>query len=216
MNDQTTLGTEDLRGLYAEINQLLNQRFLITTAAITVCGAFSSLTIPKDISQEVPGTATSLAAGTCFLQSFLVLLFLWNRFLGNYQSKLVLYLEAVHRSKYSADWKKYHEGRGGITTGSIQTWVFLALGAMTTLWPFVISAVAGYPFEWGWMAWALFVAAAYGVVVYGFGIKQWLRRDEEMRNRWSEVVAVSDGPSEKAPAPSGPPEGSPATSPARE
>jgi hypothetical protein len=170
------------------VNQLLNQRFLLTTAAITVFGAFSSWMIPKDPTQNVPVIGKLIFAGAAFLHLFLLLLFLWNRFLANLQSNIMIYLVLTGTSKWETDWKQFRGKPGILSTGFIQSCVFLTLGVLTLLWPFVISCACNLPLGAGWVLFEVVIAAAYFITVFGFGIKQWLRNDEQTKTRWQEVL----------------------------
>ena len=83
--------TEDQRRLQAEVNQLLNQRFLVTTAAITVFGVFASLMPPREPLQGHSSSVKVFFAAAIVLHSVLLLLFAWNRFLANLQSNVSIY-----------------------------------------------------------------------------------------------------------------------------
>jgi hypothetical protein len=194
-DDKCAVGTEDQRKLHAEVNQILNQRFLVTTAAITVFGVFTSLIIPKDPSpQNVAILGRLVFAGAAFLQLFLLLLFAWNRSLANLQSNIAIYLVVNRASKWEVDWRKFHPQRGVLTTGLIQHGVFLALGVLTVLLPIVISMACSLPLEPGWVLFELAVAALYFVGVFGFGLKQWLRNEQQIENQWRTVLALpADG-----------------------
>lgn len=191
MSDSSSLGAEDQRKLHAEINQLLNHRFLLTTAAITIFGAFASWTIPKDPSQHPDVLVRLLFVGASFLLLFLLLLFGWGRSLANLQSSLGVYLILKRASVWERDWRRYHGYRTILSTGSIQTCVFLALGALTTAWPFAISLACDWRIDFPWAAAELTVSLVYFVVVIGFGLLQWCRDPKEIRRKWRVALGLS-------------------------
>lgn len=183
---------EDRRKLHAEVNQLLNHRFLLTTLAITVFGVFSSWMIPRNPSHRDQAALSKLLfAGAVFLHLFLLLLFLWNRFLANLQSNVSIYLVLTKASKWEADWKKVQSMKGIRSTAQIQTTVFLALGIFTLLWPFVISMACDLPLKCGWVLFEVIVAVIYPILVWGFGIKQWKRDEDQIEAQWRKVLESS-------------------------
>jgi hypothetical protein len=192
MDEKQSVPTEEQRKLHAESTQLLNQRFLLTTAAITVFGAFSSWMIPKDPSNHPEMVGRLLFAGAALLHFFLLLLFMWNRFLANLQAIVNSYLLLKNASQWEVDWRKYRKKPGAISTGRVQTWVFLALGILTALWPYVLSCTYDLPLDWKWKVFDGAAMLIYLTLVCGFGFRQWLREDDAVVKRWKDVLGMKD------------------------
>jgi len=179
---------EDVRKLHAEINQILNQRFLLTTAAITVFGVFASFTLPKDTSTSNPNAGALLFAGSLFLLGVLLLLFVWNRSLANLQSNLAIYLDLTGMSVWERHWSIFHPKMWVFSTGRIQTSVFLLLGFLTALWPFIISGTIGLEVKCGWMIAVVSAGFVYAIAVGCLGFGQWFRKEDTIRSNWKEVL----------------------------
>ena len=193
-NTNRGLSTEDQRKLYAEINQLLNQRFLLTTTAITVFGAFSTFMIPKDLNQGSTIVGHIILGGTGYLLLFLLLLFLWNQFLANLQLTLACYLILKHESEWEKDWEKYNHKAPLSTklrsTIPVDIIVFSILGALSTFWPFAIAIALGMHLETSWVLFFLAIAVLYFALVLGFGILRWFRSRAFIKARWQRVLGI--------------------------
>ena len=194
MADDNPLGPEDQRKLHAEVNQILNQRFLLTTAAITVFGVFSSWMIPKNPLQNPAVLDKLVFAGAALLHLFLWLLFLWNRFLAALQSYITIYLALTGASKWEADWKKFHPRRRLLSTGVIQNGVFLMLWVFTLIWQVVILKAYGLELlpllKSGWFWFEVGVTAIYLTSVFGFGFGRWLKREKQTEEQWREILGL--------------------------
>lgn len=190
MGEPSPVGTEDQRKLHAEINQILNQRFLLTTAAITVFGAFSSWMIPKDPGQNGEVLGRLVFAGTSFLLLFLLLLYAWNRWLSDLQQRLGRYLKLTRSSKWETDSSEFHDGSAFPTTGHMQFRVFMSLGLLAAVWPFTIAAICDLPLSPVWVTIEVVVAVVYAVLVYGLGVRKWFRDAEGMERRWRKVLGL--------------------------
>lgn len=131
---------EDIRKIHNEINQIVNQRYLITTAAVTVFGLFVSMLIPKDIpapNQDLGGVLTS---GTILLIITLLILFLYSSFLKGMLRTLTSYLMETNSSNWELDWSKYRKlGYFGYTKA--QTIIFMVLGILAFIFPICLGII---------------------------------------------------------------------------
>jgi hypothetical protein len=133
---------EDLRKIHAEINQLVNQRFLLTTVAITVFGVVMGLLIPR--TQPSGGVG-----GFVFLMCTLLLVLLFALFLLSHLYKGMtrvysMYLIVTDSSQWEKDWKKYRKDwYVGYTKP--QTVLFVVLSGTAAAFPYLLSVVYGIP-----------------------------------------------------------------------
>lgn len=218
MGQKKELDTEDKRKLHAEINQIMNQRFLLTTAAITVFGAFSAFMIPKAPSHPGPVVGHLLLGGTGFLLLFLLLLFLWNRFLSVMQTTPAWYLIHKEASRWEGDFRAFRSANP-LSIGKIQTYVFLALGVLSTGWSFVVALALGITLDPGWVLAVVCIAVCYFFLVNGFGLRRWFRDDIKISAKWQAILTAAEpegrDPStgtnapNQAPQRTGPPSASP-------
>jgi hypothetical protein len=131
---------EDIRKINNEINQIVNQRYLITTAAITIFGLFASMLIPKD--RPIPNTDIGglVLFGTILLLTLLLVLFLYSHFLRGILRTMTCYLIETNSSNWEIDWKKYRKKRY-FGYSSAQTIIFIMLGIISFLYPIGLSIV---------------------------------------------------------------------------
>jgi hypothetical protein len=168
------LGHEDQRKLHAEVNQIIHQRFLLTTTAITVFGAFSALMLPRVLSQESAiAIGAVLFVASSFLQAFFVLLFTWNRQLLNTQFILVTYLRARGASEWEEDVDLFHledaRNRGYFSSLNFYGVIYFALGLLGTSWPFAVGFATGVSAAFFWIAVHISVSVAYFIVLIALG-----------------------------------------------
>jgi hypothetical protein len=180
----TTISVEDQRKLHAEANQILNQRFLLTSSAITVFGAFSAFMIPKPPLQAPAQSEHVLIGGTIYLLVFYSLLFAWNRMLVSLQQVISVYLELKGQSQWEADFRNFikirHVGH------RVQGWVFLVLGLLSVSWPIVISMSLGLKIDVAWAGALAIVASAYFMMI---GVEAFKTRNNEgIRRTWERVL----------------------------
>lgn len=129
------LPAEDLRKLHAEINQLLNHQFLITTTAIALFGAFVALLAPKNLGDIQDPRFLVLATG-CILAS-LAGLYSWNKRIVRIISDLSAYLIVTRASLWEYH---YRQARPKQHTGSLQRSIFFVVGLMAILWAGILFA----------------------------------------------------------------------------
>jgi hypothetical protein len=175
---------EDQRKLHAELNQIINQRFLLTTTAITVFGAFSAFMIPKTPISSPAEVGHILVGGTVYLLIFYLLLFSWNRMLLSLQEVISVYLELRGPSQWEADFRRFVGLRPvGLR---IQGWVFLVLGILSVSWPFAIATSLGVSFETPWLILLATFATLYFLVTYFIGFRN--RNQGRTRTTWESVL----------------------------
>lgn len=191
-NTNRELSTEDQRKLYAEINQILNQRFLLTTTAITVFGIFSTFMIPKDLNQSNIVIGHVIFGGTGYLLLFILLLFLWSQILSNLQSTLAWYLILKHESEWEKDLRKYFQTVPLLmrlrSVAPIDLIIFYAIGALSTCWPFAVSIALGIRLETGWVLFLLAIAALYFTLVLSFTI--FFSNEKQTKDMWEKVLGI--------------------------
>lgn len=134
--NDTNLFKEDTNKILNEINQIINQRFQMTISAITVFGVFIAWIIPKDNSS--PEQANQfLFAAPILLLIFLFLLFLYANSLNKMLNVLSTYLRVTKKSKWESDFI-FFRGSKRVGYSFIEYIIFLILGVVTTLFPFLL------------------------------------------------------------------------------
>ncbi len=181
---------EDTRKLHAEINQIVNQRFLLTTLAITVFGVMAAWLIPKTTPSPKSDVGLFTIAGSTLLTFLLGALYLFNHFFLKGMLRLYTsYLLVTESSGWESDWETYRnnfKGYLGYTKG--QAFVFLLLGVISTVFPFLIAlgySLSLYPCDW------LYIHVAVGVIYFLFvlftGIFGRLDPEKKATERWKKL-----------------------------
>jgi len=131
------LSPEDQRKLHAEINQIINQRFLLTTLAVTVFGIIAAWLLPKERPQ--PGTSVGLFtyAGSILLITLLFVLFFFLHRLRAMSKTLAAYLVVTKQSRWEQDWAEYRK-KGYFGYTEVQAIVFPVLGGLAAAIPFLL------------------------------------------------------------------------------
>lgn len=134
---------EDLRKLHAEINQLVNQRFLVMMGGITAFGVLAGWLIPKD--GQISSTTTEVGgfryAGAILLMIVLGAFFAYSLQLRKTLRAFSSYLIATKKSNWELDWQDFRRQFSIEGYTRAQTVIFMLLGFLSALLPFGIALV---------------------------------------------------------------------------
>ena len=186
-----TPNPEDQRKLHAEINQIINQRFLLTTLAVTVFGIIAAWLLPKERPQ--PGASVGLFtyAGSILLMTLLFVLFFFLHRLRAMSKTLAAYLILTKQSIWEEEWKKYRKDPYfGYT--ELQAVVFLILGVLAVAIPFFLCL--GFSLKLdpiGGAAATGAVGIIYMVLVAGMAFRNWFYKKEAAWERWKQQLGVA-------------------------
>jgi len=141
---------EDIKKINNEICQIINQRYLLTTFAITTFGIILAWLIPKTSSGAGANPPIFYYAGSILLIIVLFCLYLFNYCLRGMLRIFSTYLQVTDKSGWEQNWQKYREKNtkefkliklkyskywGYIKA---QTIVFLVLGILTFIFPITV------------------------------------------------------------------------------
>ncbi|MBV9248333.1 MAG: hypothetical protein JO227_03675 [Acetobacteraceae bacterium] len=129
---------EDIRKIHSEINQIVNQRFLVTTAAITVFGVVFSQMIPKEFAHTRESMPLILIEEVLLL-TILFTLFYLSLLLRNSLRLFATYLVAKGVSAWESDWKKLRSNSRIYLYTHSYTYMFMLLGLLTMATPVLIE-----------------------------------------------------------------------------
>ena len=136
----------DITKIHAEINQINNQRFLLTTAAITVFGVMITIIMSKPLPTSGSNLDPFVFIGSVLLLSVLMVLYIYNYILQRIVKVYTTYLIVTGVSSFEQDWRFFRLDRGrNFSSIYIRTYssVFLLLGMITLIYPFLVSLVYG-------------------------------------------------------------------------
>lgn len=130
----------DIQKIHAEINQIVNQRFLIMTVAITAFGVITPWLIPRNTPLSGANIGALTAFGSIVLTLLLSILFMFSYLLTRMLRTFTTYLLVTEKSGWEDDWKKYREMKYfGYTKA--QTVVFLFLIGLSTFLPLILGVL---------------------------------------------------------------------------
>ncbi|MEA5508719.1 hypothetical protein VB715_02975 [Crocosphaera sp. UHCC 0190] len=180
----------DVNHIQAEMRQLRNQQFLITTAGLTIFGVVTSWIIKADS----PLSGTKDVRSVHFLLESLLLtilfiLFLWSQQLKNLLATLAAYLRTRGWSYWEVDYKKYTKDNPYISQTRLVSIVFLVLGLLSFLFCFLndISLPWDEGTKWG-EAITVVIFVLYLIFICGMGFCGWWFSDKQVQQRWDGII----------------------------
>jgi len=195
----------DLTKLHAEINQLVNQRFLLTTLAVTVFGASAGWILQKNRSGEIDVGWFTYGASLLLLFVLAGLFLLHQRLLSQMRI-FTTYLLVTKASPWEEHWEKYRQHCEGKTRipmfreheyTDAQRLVFLLLGFGV----FLIPVVVKFGFGLRWNPWEGWVSAFSAVAVYLLClVASYFREPDEkhLKSCWEEALQLKSQTAKEA------------------
>ena len=176
---QDLLDATDASKLHAEINQLRNQEFLITSFAL----AFFAGSI-SEIAQE-PGLSIALLV-------VLAALFLWYYALCALRTRISVYLEVTNLSKWEGDYRTFADIVTFPSQRTVSTIFFGVLGLLGTAIPSVrFLGVASADFPMGLLVAIVASLLAYLVFVSVLGLRSYAAHRDYFKSQWEKALARS-------------------------
>ena len=185
----------DVSRLHAEINQIVNQRFVLTTLAITVFAAAIVWMIPKDI-QPAPGPVTFPFMMSTILSSLLFAIYLWSHLLKHVMRIWTEYLIAAGKSKWEVDWSAYRATRYFAYTKA-STIMFLLLLAIGNAFPFLLAWGDNFTVASGAAVMSSVSGCVAALLIYLMGFHNLFDTDKKIKKKWKEVKSAPERPAEQ-------------------
>jgi hypothetical protein len=177
---------EDKRKLHSEINQIANQRFLLSTLAVTAFGVMTTWAM-----RESPTPGSDLG-WLRYLASIILLVVLFGLFYLMHRLRATLliissYLIKTKSSGWEMDLKRYREEAYASYTKA-HTSLFLVLGILAISIPFTIAFAYHLSFvpSFGAIAVAL-IGGMYIIFLCGMGFGKWFDSESQIKQRWEKL-----------------------------
>ena len=175
---------EDQRKLHAEINQIGNQRFLLTTLALTSFGLLIAWMVPRPF----PSPGNDLGAFPFAISTILSLLlfgiYIWSHLLKNTLRIFTSYLVDASASQWEMDLIEFRLQPYFAHT-SPQSLVFLFLNLIGVLFPFLLAAIFSLTIS---SAVGVGVSVSVGLmtelIIYLMGVKGLFDAEATIVKRW--------------------------------
>ncbi len=194
---------EDLRKLHSEASQIVNQKFLITTATITVWGFLAAQLLSSQANMPVfSGSHEALAThplgwagyfGPILLNLVVLVMFFYSTILAGMLRVITTYLLETGRSGWEADWARYRRlGHLGYTRA--QSVVFLFLAAVASAFPFAFALLRDASLEpASGLITHLVIAALTMASIVSLGVLGWPDLEADPGRKWRRL---RDAPAE--------------------
>lgn len=182
---------EDLRKLHAEVNQITNQRFLVTTSALALFGVVGGWLIPRS-QVEASGRVSDFTCLMCAaLILFLLILFWYSQQLKRMLRVITTYLDVFGDSAWEQHWAAFRAKQRHFAYTKAQAIVFLVLGGLALVYPRALEAAFSLRLEPTPSYWALLsLGGLYLGIVVVWGIFSWFDNEKAARNAWGEIKAA--------------------------
>ena len=179
--------SEDKSKIHSEVNQIVHQRFLLCTAAITLFGVVIAWLIPKS-----PLPEGSPIGCLYFYVSTLLSILLFSIFILYISLKRMLrvfttYLIVTDSSNWEKDYQRFRKSPYQAYTKP-QTFVFLILNGVAILFPHFLGLIYSLSFK---PTMGLCIQLSVGFItilfMFGMGFLRWFDNEESVRRRWESL-----------------------------
>jgi hypothetical protein len=181
------LSAEDQEKINLEVNQILNQRFLIATAALTLFGGFCALGLQFRPRPE--RTEIFYLGFTGLLILLLQMLYLQSFFLRRLHRTYGTYLRLTGGSRWEVDFDRFRRF-GYFAYTKSETVLYVSIQFLGSFMPLLFSWIDGRTPD---LIAATSAVIAFGVVssfvMYGMGFYGWLANDIEAEIKWRKALS---------------------------
>jgi hypothetical protein len=180
---------EDKRKLHAEVNQLVNQRFLLNTAAITIFGIIMAWTMSRPIQTIVAPASDFISAVSTLLTLLLFSLYILSHLLRRTTRVITTYLIAKSMSEWEEDWQSFRSSNTYFAYTKSQTILFLSLGLLSSTWPYLFGLIMRSPVVLTPVLWfSTIIGFIYVVLISGMGFFNWWYQEKSIEDQWKCVL----------------------------
>jgi len=191
---------EDVKKIHDEINQIVNQRFLITTAVISIFGVVAALLVRENLNDFLVFFVSFLLASLTFM------LYIFSYTLKRTLRIFSTYLNVTGSSIWEQQWEDYrdYEKRNENTItwaySKGHTIVFMLLGGFSIALPFVITGVRNpniYKIELSIVIGLiifLIINIFYLVIECYIGFRSKWDNEDKLKTKWRLVLHIPEPP----------------------
>jgi small-conductance mechanosensitive channel len=190
---------EDVKKINDEICQIINERYLLTTFAITTFGIIIAWLIPKAPEGAGANPPIFYYAGSILLIGILSILYLFNYCLKGMVRIFSTYLQVTETSGWEQNWQKYRDVNSkkfmffkysnywGYTKA--QTIIFFVLGVFAFIFPISIiyfSKPLTFQFSTEFIIHS-FVSGVYLIFIFSTGFLGLFDPENKAMDRWKKI-----------------------------
>jgi hypothetical protein len=186
---QDLLDAADAAKLHAEINQLRNQEFLISSYGLVYVTAIISVSFQSSLGMS----SITFALLTISLLAVLTILFIWYYTLSSLRTKISVYLAVTHLSKWEVDYRFFADKVTSPSQRTVSTFFFALLGALGTVGLVVRFFDNGSPINSPALLIAIFVILlAYLAFVSVLGLRSYVMHRYHFTGQWQRAFEERD------------------------
>ncbi len=176
---------EDEKKINSEVNQIVNQRFLLTTTAITVFGVVITILMPKTALVANEPISNFIVIGSFILSTILFILFILSHLLKGMMRIFTTYLIESDKSGWEKDWAEFRKGKY-VGYSKSQTLVFLFLTLFSLSFPFFITLVYNQKYDFLLLSnlILIIISLIYELLMIGISYFGWFDNEKELQKRW--------------------------------
>ncbi len=179
--------SEDVKKLQAEATQLVNQRFLLGTIAVTAFGVINTWIIPKDLPHLGDEVGRFRYLASIILLVVLFSLYYLMQKLRDMLRTISAYLIETKSSGWEVDWKNFKKKEYPSYTKA-QTWLFIVLGVLSVSVPFILAIAYNLKFApYDGACFLVGIGIVYLIFLYGMGFGSWFNNESRVEQRWKEL-----------------------------
>ena len=183
---------EDQRKLHAEVNQIVNQRFLLSTLAVTLFGGIAAWGLPRSpVPSDTDLGLPYIAA--IILMFVLSMLYAASYDMRHYLRLLTTYLEIAGDSNWERHWANYRDEYRYLGYTRVQSAFFAILGILTLTYPILVEYQFRARVDLRWEFFVLVgLLAAYLIMVLGLGLRSTKDLERRVRKRWQDILTKDE------------------------
>jgi len=178
----------DVSKLHAEVNQIANQRFLLTTLAITLFGAVTAWQLPREPVQPYTPIGHFRFGLSILMNIVLFVLYFACHLLTIALRNITTYLDFTKASNWEVDWRRFRKKGPYVGYLHVLSLLFVLVGGLSTLTPLALFLTYKLSLEpVGGAVLLTIVGVAYLVFVVGMGYRGWFDKEDKIRGRWEQL-----------------------------
>jgi hypothetical protein len=134
---------DDVIKLHAEINQIVNQRFTVTTFSITIFAALGAVMVDIAGTSQTVGHSPFLV--DILLSVLLLVMCIWSHLLAKTLRTFTSYLAITGKSNWEQDWAEFRRAGPHIGYTKTQGLIFLSLNVLGFILAVFIQSGRAHP-----------------------------------------------------------------------
>lgn len=180
---------EDVEKIHLEVNQIVNQRLVLTSLAPTIFGVMASWIVSKPAS-DIKDLGLFIYLIPILILAVLLILFFLTYNLSKMLRIFSTYLDVNSTSNWEKDWANYRKHFFYLGYTKSQAIIFFVLGLASTVFPFLLVKIFSLSEDnlGTWLC--ISFGIVYEVIVVSLGFLGWFGNEKAYRNNWKSLIPI--------------------------